>query len=324
MKVAVIRFSSLGDVALSSAVLQPLYEKGYSITFITFSPFGQLFKKDYRLEKLIEIDKKQLKSLSDIKQFSKQLKNFDVIIDLHSNFRTFLISKFSGVKTVKYDKKSLQRRLLTKSLLKNFVNLKNFNVLDAYLKPLKKVGIENDGNYRPKLILNQEDFKNIESLNLPENFIAIGAGARYKGKMYPYFDKVSQLLKKNGFNVVLVGSKEDKEKDKSFYGNTLDLRGKLSLRQSLAVLSKAKLTISNDSAVAHLSRAVGTKVLMIYGATSPQFGFYPFKDEGDYLYANLLCQPCDIHGKKECKFKDYRCFSAILPEKVYEKAVLLV
>ena len=158
MKVAVIRFSSLGDVALSSAVLQPLYEKGYSITFITFSPFGQLFKKDYRLEKLIEIDKKQLKSLSDIRQFSKQLKDFDVIIDLHSNFRTFLISKFSGVKTVKYDKKSLQRRLLTKPLLKNFVNLKKFNVLDAYLKPLEELGIESKGTTRKAL----EKVKNLQ------------------------------------------------------------------------------------------------------------------------------------------------------------------
>ncbi|RMA93135.1 glycosyltransferase family 9 protein [Hydrogenothermus marinus] len=311
MKIAVIRFSSLGDVALSSVVLQPLYEKGYKITFITFKPFDTLFEKDYRIEKLVGLNKKDLKTVKDIKSFSKSLKDFDLILDLHSNLRTFLISFFSGIKTLRYNKKSLQRRLLIKPFLKNFVNLQNFNVLKAYLKPLENLNIK--GDYKPKLILDEKDFPNIE---IPENFIAIGTGARYKGKIYPYFKQVIENLNEN---IVLVGSKEDLEKDKNEYKNVLDLRGKLSLRQSLAVLSKAKLTISNDSAIAHLSRSVGTKVIMIYGATHPYFGFYPLEDEGSFLFADLKCQPCDLHGKKECKYKDYRCFKAITPEMVLKE-----
>jgi len=317
LKVAVIRFSSLGDVILSSVVLEPLYKKGYEITFITFEPFKQLFIKDYRINKLMAVERSQLKSIKDLKIFSEKLKNQDLIIDLHSNLRSFLISKFSKVKTLRYDKRSVQRRLLIKQLFKSFVKLKNFNVIDAYLQPLRKIGIE--GDYRPKILIDENDFPNID---LPKSFIVVGTGARYKGKIYPYFKEVVEILKYRE-NIVLVGSKEDLEKDKNKYENVVDLRGKLNLRQSLAVISKAKLSISNDSAIAHMSRAVNTKVLMIYGATHPYFGFYPFKDEGDYIFKNISCQPCDLHGKKECKYKDYRCFD-IKPEYVAEKALSLI
>jgi len=133
--------------------------------------------------------------------------------------------------------------------------------------------------------------------------------AKSVGFTYPYFVFKFQVISK---------------KDKNIYKDVIDLRGKLSIRESLYVLSKAKLTISNDSAIAHMSRAVNTKVLMIYGATHPYFGFYPLEDEGDYLFANLSCQPCDLHGKKECKFKNYKCFEEIKPKFIVEKAFNLL
>ncbi len=319
MKIGVIRLSSLGDVVLSSAVLQPLYERGFDITYITFKPFGELFKKDYRISNLIEVSKENLKGLKQIKNFSENLKELDLILDIHSNLRTFLISKFSQVPTLKYNKKSLKRRMFTNTFLKKFVNLEGYNVVNAYLKPLEKLGIK--GNYRPKIILDENDFPKI---NLPDDFIAIGTGARYQSKVYPYFKDVIDLLQKDGENIVLIGSAEDKKKDRNVYKNVIDLRGKLSLRESAAVLSKAKLTISNDSAIAHISRAVKTKVLVIYGATHPFLGFYPFEDEGNYMYANLKCQPCDLHGKKECKYKNYACFDKIKPQQVYTEAMNLI
>jgi len=321
LKVAIIRFSSLGDVILTSCVIEALYKNGIKPVFITFDSFKELFKYDYRLEDVIAIEKSKIKKLGDIKNFSKNLSGFDLILDLHSNLRSFLVSFFSGVKTIRYDKKSIQRRLFTNPVLKKFTNLEDFSVVKAYLDTLKHLGISDLEKYRPKLIITEEDKP---SINLPEKFIAIGTGARYKGKMYPYYKNVIQLLKNKGETIVLVGSKEDLDKDKNVYEDVIDLRGKLSLRESLYVLSKAKLTISNDSAIAHMSRAVNTKVLVVYGATHPYLGFYPFSDEGDFIFADLPCQPCDLHGKKECKFKNYKCFEEIKPEYVVEKALNLL
>ncbi len=318
MKILVIRFSSLGDVILASAVLDPLYENGFQVDFLTFKPFDELYKYDYRVRKLISLEKKELKSIKDIYRFAKGLKKekYDLILDLHSNLRSFLISKFSGIKTIRYKKEGLRRRL---KLLNP-----EFNVVKAYLETLKKLGIKNVNIYRPKLILKDEEIRQAKKI-VPENFVVLGTGARYINKIYPYYNRVAELLLERGFNVVLVGSQQDKKLDTSTYPkNVIDLRGKLSLRESLAIISLAELTISNDSAIAHMSRAVGVPVLVIYGATHPYFGFAPLKEEGDYIFLGLECQPCDLHGKGECKRGDRACLTWIKPEDVVEKALKLL
>ncbi len=317
-KILVIRFSSLGDVILSSVVLEPLYENEFEVDFLTFKPFDQIFKYDYRIKNLIALEKKDLKSIKDIYRFAKSLKknNYDYILDLHSNLRSVLISFFSGIPTLRYNKEGLKRRL-------GKLN-PEFNVVKAYLEPLKNLGINNLDKYRPRIILKDEEIKAVKPM-LPQSFITLGTGARYKQKIYPYYNKVAQLLIEKRFNVVLVGSKEDKEKDQNKYPEqVIDLRGKLSLRESIAVISQGKLTISNDSAIAHMSRAVGIPVIVIYGATHPFFGFAPLPDEGKYIFKGLECQPCDLHGKKECKRGDLACLTTIEPEEVVRTALSLI
>ncbi|WP_297888944.1 glycosyltransferase family 9 protein [Sulfurihydrogenibium sp.] len=280
---------------------------------MTLKPFAELFSKDYRIKNLITPDKKELKSLKNIIKFSKNLDRYQYILDLHGNLRSFLVSFFVKGQVIRYKKQGIKRRLKILD--------PNFNVIKAYLQTLECLGIS--GDYRPKIVLDEKDFYNLDFL--PDNYVVIGAGARYLTKMYPYYGKVSELLLKKGFKVVLVGSKEDREKDKGVYPDkVIDLRGKLTLRQSLAVISKSKFVISNDSAVAHMARAVGVKVLMIYGGTHPYFGFAPFKDEGDYIFKGINCQPCDLHGKDVCKSGDFRCLTLISPEEVVERSLSLL
>lgn len=303
----------MGDTILASSVIQPLWEAGFSVDFLTFKPFDQIFEKDYRLSRVIVVEKHQLKSLIGIIKFTKSLGEYDYILDLHKNLRTFLISLFTDGKTVRYNKRSLSRRLYRLS--------PDFNVVYAYLDTLKKLGIQNPRKYRPKVILSEEEMKKAAEL-VPNRFITIGTGARYKNKIYPYYHKVAEILLSTGRDVVLVGSNEDRESDKNIYNSrVVDLRGRISLRETMAVISKADLTISNDSAVAHMSRAVSTPVLMVYGATHPYLGFAPVEDEGKFIFKNLPCQPCDIHGKGECKRRDLACLNLISPEEIAQQAI---
>lgn len=315
-KVLVIRLSSLGDVILSTAVIQPLWEKGYNVDFLTFKPFDEIFKNDYRLNRVLGVEKEKLKSITDIVSFSKKLDKYDYIIDIHKNLRTFIISLFAKGKTVRYKKEAVRRRI-------GRLN-REFNVVYAYLNTLTSIGINNPHIYRPKVIISNQEKESIKKM-LPEKFISIGTGARYKNKIYPFYNKVADLLIEKGYNIVLVGSSEDKSMDRNIYNeNVIDLRGKLTLRESLSVISSGILTISNDSAVAHMSRATGVPVLMIYGATHPYLGFAPLKDEGEYIFKNLPCQPCDIHGKGECKRSDIACLTTIEPKEIVERALKLI
>ncbi|RUM59702.1 MAG: glycosyl transferase, partial [Persephonella sp.] len=131
-KTLVIRFSSLGDVILATSVIEPLYRKKYKVDFLTFKPFDQLFINDYRLNRVIALDKKDLKSVKQIKDLAKNLNHYDFIIDLHANFRTKLLSFFSERPFIVYNKRSFKRRMLTNRFFKKFINLSNFNVLNAY------------------------------------------------------------------------------------------------------------------------------------------------------------------------------------------------
>lgn len=301
---------------LSSVVLQPLWEAGYRVDFLTLKPFDQLFQEDYRLSRVIGVDRSQLKSLRDIVRFAKTLGKYDYVLDLHKNLRSFIMSIFIDGKVFRYKKNSIKRRFRRLD--------REFNVVRAYLKPLENLNIRDLEKYRPKLILSEKEVKKFKK-ELPERFISIGTGARYKNKVYPLYHKVAEILVKQGYNIVLVGSDRDKEMDRGSYSKgILDLRGKLSIRESLAVISKGVLTISNDSAVAHMSRAVGVPVLMVYGATHPYLGFSPLEDEGGCIFKNLPCQPCDIHGKGECKRGDLACLTSIAPAEIAERALGLI
>jgi len=270
------------------------------------------------------LKKKELKTIKDLKKLAENTNEYDYVLDLHNNLRTRILSFFSKTPFIKYKKESLKRRLYTKPFFRKFIDLSDFNVLKAYQETLYQVGLEKKQIYKPKIILSKEEKKEAQKI-LPKSFIVIGTGARYKNKMYPFFDKVAEFYIKEGFNIVLVGSKEDKEKDETVYPKeVLDLRGRLSIRESLAVISNSLLTISNDSAVAHMARAVSIPVFMIYGATYPYFGFYPLPEEGDFIYANLPCQPCDLHGKKPCKFNKSLCLTSIKPEEIFQKSKKLV
>jgi len=319
-KVLVVRLSSLGDVILASSVIDPLCAKGYNIDFLTFKPFGELFTQDPRINNIYQIDKKELSGISNIKKFAHKLSIYSHIIDLHFNARTIILGMFAKAEIVRYKKNIIRRRIYTtpigKKLLKPDLS---FNVLNAYGEALKKLGIKWE-NFRPSLIITEKEKFKLKKI-LPERFIVIGTGARYPNKAYPFFPEVSRLFIDSGINVVLVGSKEDKILDKREYSKeVMDLRGKLSLRESIALISLADATISNDSAVAHMARAVKTPVLMIYGATSPAFGFYPFPDEGRYIYKDIWCQPCDLHGKKPCRFDTTDCLN-IPPTVVFDEVL---
>ncbi|SNZ11416.1 ADP-heptose:LPS heptosyltransferase [Persephonella hydrogeniphila] len=321
MRVLVLRFSSLGDIILSSSVLTPLFEKGIEVDFLTFKPFDQLFKNDYRVKNVIAVQKSHLKTLKEIKNLSKELRDYDYIIDLHSNLRSTLLGFFTEAPVIRYRKNSIKRRLFIKPFFRKFIKEK-FNVVEGYCKTLESLGIKTE-KPRPEIILTEEEIKRVKK-TLPDEFIVIGTGARYKNKVYPYFPEVSSYFLDSGIDVILIGTEDDKAFDRKKYPEkVIDLRGKLSIRESLSVIKNAKATISNDSAVAHMSRAVKTPVVVIYGATHPYFGFYPFEDEGIYISKNLKCQPCDLHGKKECKLESSECLD-IEPYTVFSKALNLI
>ena len=200
--------------------------------------------------------------------------------------------------------RDLTRR--TQEILSAHYNLSHSTTVTTDFRPLKK-------NTQPHEALKELDFG---------QWITIAPGAKYKPKKLPG-DFIANLLSRTFDvsqkkpNLLLVGGKDEFELISSICNKLegkfhyLNLCGKLTLEQSALAISKTKLTISSDSAMAHISEALGVQTFMIYGPTSIEFGFSLHHNESSSLYSSLGCSPCSRHGKTPCRYKDFACYKNV-------------
>ncbi len=311
-KALIVRLSSLGDVVLTSVLIDPLIRAGYKPFILTFKPYDQLFEDDWRITPL-GTTKEDLFS----KEFLKELRShrFDVILDVHLNLKTLLLRRKLGGRWISYRKESLRRRLAVR--LRAFRKI--YYVTESYLSVLK--GIAPKGDPLPKVLLSEERLERLREILPSGEFVSLGAGARYRKKRYPYFKELAKLLIDSGFEVVWVGDENDRRELGNVPG--LNLCGRLSLPDVLGVLKLSGAFVGNDSGLLHCARAVRTPAVQIYGGTHPTLGFSLYPEEGKVIFKNLECQPCDVHGKGECKLGDYRCLE-IDPTSVLAETLRLV
>ena len=325
-KVLLIRFSSLGDVVLTSCLIEPLVKSGFKPLLLTYRPYGELFSQDNRIG-VIEVDKNTFKSpkrFFQLLEFLKETKPF-AVVDLHANPKSFLVRKLipAEVKVV-YDKKALFRRFCVLLNRLGFAQKFKSNPLSVpklYTQTLKVLGLKVE-NPRPSIKVSPQSVeKTLKKFNLKRGeYAVLGIGARYRKKEYPHFEELIKLLSQR-MKVVLIGDKRDYEKSKNWKG-VLNLCGKLSLGESLCVLKGAKVFVGNDSGATHMARAVGTPAVVIYGGTHPCLGFAPYPDEGIVISKNLSCSPCDLHGKGSCN-KNYECLE-IPPTEIAQKVFNMI
>jgi len=147
-------------------------------------------------------------------------------------------------------------------------------------------------------------------------------GAEYgPAKRWPisYFAEIAQRLQQQGCAVWLIGSAKDKEvADKIIaLGNPdcLNLCGSTELTDAIALLSCAKLVISNDSGLMHLAAALNSPMLALFGSSSPQFT-PPLSPHAHIVKLDIECSPC---FKRECPLGHFNCMKQLTPDLVWEQ-----
>jgi lipopolysaccharide heptosyltransferase II len=155
---------------------------------------------------------------------------------------------------------------------------------------------------------------------LGPGFIALAPGSNWGSKRWPYYAELAGALERPS---VLVGGPEDIELAESIVarsaGRTVSAAGALNLRQSAALIQRAALLVTNDSAPLHLATAVGTPIVAIFGPTVPEFGFAP-RRIGDLTIGHeaLACRPCSKHGPPTCPLGHHRCMRDLLVDRVLQ------
>ena len=133
--------------------------------------------------------------------------------------------------------------------------------------------------------------------------------------------KMKVIKKEMGITPVLVGDRGDLEEVSRIplEAEAIDLVGKTSLKDLVGVIKNSKITVSNDSGIAHMSAALSIPTVVIFGPTIPAFGFRPVGERVVLVeyQGDLPCRPCSLHGEKRCKRKDKICLQSITPDYVF-------
>lgn len=321
MKFLILRFSSIGDIVLTTPVVRclktqlPEIELHYLIkpqfkTVMANNPYLSkihLFQKDW--DKMIE---------------ELNAEKFDYIIDLHNNVRTLRVKAALKLPSFSFRKLNFRKLVFTK--LKWNVMPRHLHIIDRYLKTVEPFGVHNDGAGMDYFIKPEEE---IQLKDIPAShhagYVGIVIGASFYTKKLPVY-KLRELCQKLAHPIILLGGPEDaKEGEEIAKIDAIKIYnacGKFSLNESADLLRKAKLIIAHDTGLMHIAAALKKQVIAVWGSTTPSFGMYPYygsdflsHQQGmpydDVQVHKLWCRPCTKIGRHKCPQGHFKCMKNI-------------
>jgi len=336
-RILIMRFSALGDVAMtvpviySLATAYPMHE----ITVLSRKPFEDLFKTLPSNIRFISADLKgKHKGIKGLNILYKELKaeRYDYVADFHSVLRSHYLRlrfKLDGIHTAAIDKGRSEKKKLTQKNNKVFIPLKS--VFLRYYDVLKKLGFEFELNFKSifeKAPVNLHEIVSFSEKKSTEKWLGIAPFAKHKGKIYPLElqDKVIEHFANDKRIKVFVFGGGEYEKNiignwAHKYPTIISMVGKLNMSQELVLMSQLDVMYSMDSANMHLASLVNTQVVSFWGATHPYAGFMGWNQclENVVQVDELTCRPCSIYGQKLCYRKDYACLNRITPKQIINR-----
>ncbi len=322
MKVLFIRFSSLGDVLLTTPIIRTFREHfpDAEIHFLTKSHFAPLYKNNPYVDRIIEFDTSNETVLQLIIRLQKE--HYTHIIDLHDKLRSGLIKRFVKGKSFTYQKKHAYR----KKLLKDHSLEPIPSTVDLYASVLSNFDIELKKRKLDLFLPHNADV--IATKFLPPNdkrfTVTISPGASWFTKQYPaeYYKKlIKMVLDKIDARVLLVGAEQEMKLTAELASvspsRTLDLGGKTSVMETAILIERSDVFVSGDCGPMHMAAALGIPQIAIFGSTQPMLGFKPINDNAAILTAEEQCSPCSLHGRKQCPLGHFNCMKNISPEVVF-------
>lgn len=311
MKILIIRFSSIGDIVLTTPVVRCLKQQlGAEVHYLTKRFFGTILAANPNIDKVWTIEDKVSEVLRELEK-----EGFDYVIDLHKNIRSLQVRRSLSAKVLAFDKLNWEKWLM--------VNLKwnrlpDTHIVDRYLAPLSEIGLKNDGLGLDYFIPSEEEVDIEKRYDLKNGFIAFAIGAAHATKRLPK-GKIISICQKTNKAVFLLGGPAEKkigeEIAQAAGRHIINTCGSLSLHQSASIVRQSNLVITHDTGMMHIAAAFQKKIISVWGNTIPEFGMYPYlKSEADHILIenkNLSCRPCSKIGYATCPKGHFKCMNEI-------------
>ena len=326
-KILVIRFSALGDIAMTVPVIYDLAVQypAMDITMLSREMARPLFERLPSNVHFIAADlngrHKGLFGLCKLWR-DAHINDFDYIADFHGVLRTWWLRSEGCLhrkKIAKIDKGRKGKKALTRQ--KNKVLLQQASSFERYAKVLEQLGFPVRKDF-VKL-----DFSDLceKTKQAKETWIGIAPFAKHPAKVYP-MDKMEEVINALSTKATVFlfgGGEEEKSQIEALcakYPHVQAAHSPHGLAGELALMGQLDVMLSMDSANMHLASLVGTRVVSVWGGTHPYAGFLGWNQKpNDCIQLDMTCRPCSVYGNKPCLRGDYACMNGITPEQVIEK-----
>lgn len=307
-KFLIIRFSSIGDIVLTSPVIRCLKNQfpDAEIHYLTKKRNVDLLQANPNIDKIKQFDGSLKETIRELKE-----EKYDYIIDLHNNLRSLRVKLGLRTKSFSFNKLNISKFLLTQFKINT---MPDSHIVDRNMETLKHFHVVNDGKGLDHFIPEEDE---IQLTELPEIFrngyVALVLAGTYTTKKLPV-EKCRKLISSSKHPFLLLGGKNECALAAQILdwntGNVIDYTGKLRINQSASLVKNARLVISNDTGLMHIAAAYQKKILSVWGNTTPELGMFPYMpDKGSEILQvkGLSCRPCSKLGYKECPKKHFRC-----------------
>lgn len=310
MKLLVIRFSSIGDIVLTTPVLRCIKKQlpGAEIHFLTKEHYRTILESNPYVDKIIVLGLSKTLMMHQLKT-----EQYDAVIDLHHNLRTWEVKRaLKKVPSYSFHKLNWEKWLMTAF---KFNCLPQQHIVDRYMATVRSFGIVNDGEGLDYFIPERHQLKaNDIPFSHQMGYVALVVGAAHATKQLPV-ERCIELCQRISFPIILLGGKSDHSKGEEIAAHdTIKIYnacGKFSLHESADLVRKSRLVIAPDTGLMHIAAAFKKPIISIWGNTIPAFGMTPFYGNHPIIQrisqVELSCRPCSKIGYDACPKKHFNC-----------------
>jgi ADP-heptose:LPS heptosyltransferase len=327
LRILVIRFSSMGDIVLTSALIRQIKIKypNAKIYFAVSKEFSEILEYNPRIDRVIEYSKEA--SINQIVNLKNNLRRefndgkFDYVIDLQHNLRSQIFRSGLGKRYLLMNKRRLHKLSLVylkKPLFKGIIPIP-----EIYRFTASELGIEDDGlgleiwmenekglSYYPPAENKINDTKSLK--------IGIAPGAYHNTKRWQesnYIKLINELKSSVKAEIMLIGGIKDTditdEIKNQISGDFDDATNSNSILRTVKKIDECSMLISNDTGVVHIAASRNIPVVAIYGSTVKDFGFIPYRVKSVIVEKEIPCRPCTHIGRDKCPQKHFDCMNKI-------------
>lgn len=314
MKILLLRFSSIGDIVLTTPVIRCLKRQlGAEIHYLTKAPFEPLLAPNPHINQVFTFKRNIGETLPALRR-----EKYDWVIDLHHNLRSLQVKWALRRPSRSFNKLNLEKWLLVHA---GIDRLPPVHIVHRYLDTARHLGVQYDGQGLDYFIPPDQEVSphDLSAKLSAGNYFAFVIGATHATKRLPA-EKIAAICQLLHQPVVLLGGSAEAATGRFIAaraGNhVINLCGALSLHQSASVLRQASAVATHDTGLMHIAAAFGKKIVSIWGNTVPKFGMYPFYPDGinrNTTIENtaLKCRPCSKIGYARCPKNHFDCMNML-------------